>query len=130
MSVIFKPLFDILTGDVAVCNNVLYNYLFMFLVGEVAFRFACSLVGDAYHSGIISGRTAGSILHWVIRLVIYVLLAYVLLAYVLRAGIWAYNFVIGIPLWVWLVLLTVCLLVLATALYVIIINKRKATIKN
>ena len=38
MSVIFKPLFDILTGDVAVCNNVLYNYLFMFLVGEVAFR--------------------------------------------------------------------------------------------
>lgn len=125
MSVIFSPMFDILTGDVAVCDNVLYNYLFMFLVGEFAFRLTYSRVGNAYRSGAIGERVSGSILHWVIRIVVYVILAYAL-----RAGIWTYNFVIGIPPWVWLVLLTVCLLVFATALYVIVISKREATIKN
>ena len=72
MSIVLKPLFDILTGDVAVMNNVLYNYLIMLVVGEIAFRVAFSLVGDAYNLGLISGKSAGSILHWIIRLVIYV----------------------------------------------------------
>jgi hypothetical protein len=96
MSIILKPLFDILIGDVAVMDNVLYNYLIMLVVGEIAFRFAFSLVGDAYDIGLISGKSAGSILHWIIRLVIYVVIAYLL-----RGGIWLYIFVIGVPHWVW-----------------------------
>lgn len=108
MAPILKPVFDILTGDVAVCDNVLYNYFILFVVGEIAFRSAYSLVGDAYRSGVIDGRAAGSILHWLIRLVIYIVLAYVL-----HAGIWIYNFVIGIPLWVWCALLVACSLALS-----------------
>lgn len=103
MAPILKPIFDILTGDVAVCDNVLYNYLVLFLVGEIAFRCAHRLVGDAYRSGIICGRAAGSILHWVIRLPIYFVIAYML-----RAGIWVYNSIIAIPTWVWLTLLLTC----------------------
>ena len=67
MKIILKPLFDIITGDVAVCNNVLYNYLIMLIVGEIAFRFAFSLVGDVYDTGIIRGKNSGSILFWIIR---------------------------------------------------------------
>lgn len=125
MSLIFKPVFEILIGDVAVCDNILYNYLILLLVGEVAFRCAYGLVGDAYHSGAISGRAAGSILHWVIRFPIYVVIAYLL-----RAGIWIYNFILDIPMWVWLTLLVMCLLVIAATICFIIIHKRKTPIKN
>lgn len=96
MIVILKPLFEILTGDVAVCDNIIYNYLIMLIVGEVAFRFAFSLVGDAYDAGMISGKTAGSILHWIIRFIIYIVVAYLI-----RGAIWLYNFVTGVPHWVW-----------------------------
>lgn len=96
MKVILKPLFEILTGDVAVCDNIIYNYLIMLIVGEIAFRFAFSLVGDAYDANPISGKSMGSILHWGIRLIIYVIIAYLI-----RGAIWLYNFIVGIPHWVW-----------------------------
>lgn len=66
MITILKPLFDILTGDVSVMDNMLYNYLIMLVVGEIAFRFAFSLFGDAYDIGIINGKSADSILHGII----------------------------------------------------------------
>lgn len=125
MTPILKPVFDILTGDVAICGNVLCNYLILFVVGEIAFRAANSLVGDAYCSGVIDGRAAGSIMHWSIRLIIYMVLAYVL-----RAGIWIYNFVIGIPLWVWCALLVACSLALAIVFYLITIKKQRVAVKN
>lgn len=96
MIAILKPLFEILTGDVAVCDNIIYNYLIMLIVGEIAFRFAFSLVRDAYDAGAISGKTAGSVLHWIIRLVIYIVIAYLI-----RGAIWIYNFVTSVPHWVW-----------------------------
>lgn len=104
MTLILKPVFDILTGDVVVCGNVLYNYLTLLIVGEIAFRCAYCFVGDAYRFGIIDGRAAGSILHWIIRLLIYFGIAYLL-----RIGIWIYHFVIRIPGWVWLAALAICL---------------------
>lgn len=125
MAPILKPVFDILTGDVAVCDNVLYNYFILLIIGEIAFRFAYTLTGDAYRSGAIDGRTIGSILHWAIRCAIYVALAYVL-----RAGIWMYNFVIGIPLSVWQALLVTCSLTLATAFYLVVIKKRSVQSKK
>ena len=96
MKVILKPLFEILTGDVAVCDNIIYNYLIMLIVGEIAFRFAFSLVGDAYDANLISGKSLGSMLHWGIRLIIYVVIAYLI-----RGAIWLYFFIVGIPHWVW-----------------------------
>lgn len=124
MSIILKPLFDILTGDVVVMDNVLYNYLIMLAVGEIAFWFAFSLVGDAYDIGIINGKSAGSILHWIIRLVIYVAIAYLL-----RGGIWLYKFVIGVPHWVWWTLTGV---IVAAMILVIVLRyvREKRTSEN
>lgn len=56
MSIILKPLFEILTGEVAVCDNILLNYVIMLGIGEIAFQAAHSLVGDAYRAGMISGK--------------------------------------------------------------------------
>ena len=122
MALILKPIFDILTGDVAVCDNILYNYLILLFVGEIAFRCAFSLVGDAYRSSFIDGRAAGSILHWIIRLPIYLTIAYLL-----RATIWIYNFITATPAWVWL---TTCLLIFITVAFFIFIRKQKTAIKN
>lgn len=97
MSIILKPLFEILTGEVAVCENILLNYAIMLGVGEIALHAAYCLVGDAYRSGTISGKSAGSILHWIIRLLIYVLIAYLL-----RAAIAIYLFIFSIPGWIWI----------------------------
>lgn len=120
MALILKPVFDILTGDVVVCGNILYNYLILLIVGEIAFRCAYCFVGDAYRFGIINGRAAGSILHWIIRLLIYLGVAYLL-----RIGIWVYHFVIHVPLRRWLVIGAVCCLLTATVYYIVVRKQKK-----
>lgn len=100
MSTIFKPLYEIFTGNVAICDHWLYNYLFLAVVGELAYQFAYKAVGDFYTMGIIHGRAAGSAAHWTIRFFIYIGVAYLL-----RALIWIYNFVVSIPVQVWWALL-------------------------
>ena len=112
MNIILKPLFEILTGEVAVCDNILLNYVIMLGIGEIAFQAAHSFVGDAYRADMISGKSAGSILHWIIRLFIYVLIAYLL-----RAVIAIYLFFTSIPDWVWLCIIgiTSCLLAVCWA---------------
>ena len=109
MSIILKPLFEILTGEVAVCDNILLNYVIMLGVGEIAFQAARSLVGDAYRAGMINGKSAGSILHWIIRLLIYVVIAYLL-----RAVIAIYLFFASIPGWVW-----ICVVGIASSLLIV-----------
>lgn len=42
------------------------------VIGEIAYHVAYDKVGDLYHSGSISGRSAGSFFHWIIRTVVFV----------------------------------------------------------
>lgn len=100
MSIILKPIYELLVGDIAICDNFLYNCMILAVVGEVAYHLAYHAVGDLYNSGVISGRATGSIIHWIIRLPIYIATAYLL-----RALIWIYSFVISLPVQVWWVLL-------------------------
>lgn len=96
MRVILKPLFEVLTGEIMVHDNILYNYVILLLVGEFAFRIAFKIVGELYCSGNISGSMIGSLLHWTFRLG-----AYVCVAYLLKATIWVYSLIKSIPVWVW-----------------------------
>lgn len=123
MSIILKPLFEILTGEVAVCDNILLNYVVMLVIGEIAFRLARSLVGDAYHSGMISGRCAGSILHWLFRLMIYIGTTYLL-----RAAIAIYVFIVGIPGWVWYTLLSLFIFGIVTLVCINLYRQHSATV--
>lgn len=117
MKVVLKPIFDILTGDVAICNNVIYNYLILVIVGEIAYRFSYSIVGYAYDNRIIRKKESGSVLHWAIRCVIYVIIAYFLCAL-----IWVYNFVLIIPHWIWWFLV---LSIIGTMIFVIVFKHIK-----
>ena len=74
---------------------MLINYVIMLAIGEIAFRVARSLIGYAYHFDMIDGKVVGSILHWLLRLFMYILIAYVL-----RTVIAIYYVVVGIPAWV------------------------------
>ena len=96
MKEILKPLFEILTGEIAVCDNVIYNYIIMAVVGKIAYRAAWSLIGDGYDAGFINGKMAGSFWHWIVRIVIYGGVAYLI-----RGGIWLYNCIIAVPVWIW-----------------------------
>lgn len=96
MSVIFKPLFEVLTGKIMVHDNILYNYVILLLVGEFAFRIAFKIVGELYGSDNIGGSMIGSLLHWTFRLG-----AYICVAYLLKVTIWLYSLIKSIPTWVW-----------------------------
>lgn len=89
---ILKPLFEIITGEVAVCENTLLNYILIIIIGEIAYRLSYYLVGKAYSSDLIHGRKTGSFLHWIIRLPVYLFAAYLL-----RGIIAIYDFCKSIP---------------------------------
>ena len=46
----------------------------MLVIGEIAYHVAYDKVGDLFHSGSISGRSAGSLFHWIIRTVVFVVI--------------------------------------------------------
>lgn len=125
MRIILKPLFDILTGDVAVMDNVIYNYLIMLVVGEIAFRVAWSFVGDLYRMGAIDGKASGSIIHWIIRLI-----AYVVCAYIIRGGIWIYEFMVAVPHWIWRLLLGILVVGVLAMIAIILLRKRKVRLPD
>ncbi len=116
MKVVLKPLFEILTGEVAVCDNIIYNYLILIIVGEVAFRIAWNFVGDLYAVGAISGSGSGSIIHWTSRLIIYITIAYTI-----RFFIWLVEIIPTIPIWVYIAVIFVIISIIVAC---IIIKKR------
>ena len=72
MSIIFKFMFGRLTDPLGLPINALYEYIFLAVIGEIAYDIAYSEVGDMYHGGLISGRTEGSFFHWLIRFILVV----------------------------------------------------------
>lgn len=125
MKIILKPLFDILTGDVAICDNILYNYLVLLVVGEVAYRIAWRFVGNLYRVGAIDGRASGSIIHWSIRFI-----GYVTCAYVIRGGIWLYNFVVAVPHWIWWLMAGIIVLMIVTIVILKRLNGREVNTQD
>ena len=118
MKIILKPIFEWLVGNYNLFENPFYNNIAMVLVGVLAFRIAWKIVGKLYHNGSISGRGAGSIIHWIIRFI-----AFTVIFMSVSITIWIIKFIISIPLWVWYSLLGISAVI--TFLYVfrsIIIN--------
>ena len=92
MKVILKPIFEWLTGDFALFDNPLYNYIVMAVIGIIAFGVAFSLVGALYRAEHLSSRGAGSIIHWAIRLIVFVIIFYIF-----SALMWLVQHIIAAP---------------------------------
>ena len=97
---VFKSLFESIIGQFSISDNVIYNYVVMALIGAIAYRIAFRTVGTLYRQDIIDGGFVGSLLHWLIRLIVFVaLFIFVWLM------IFLVKLIIQVPTWVWFTLL-------------------------
>ena len=88
MKQILKPVFEIITGEYVLFDNVIYNYITLSIVGIIALKVAWDFVGKLYDYGIIMGKSSGSIIHWTIRLI-----TFIVLFYILSGIIWLTKFI-------------------------------------
>ena len=78
MKNILKPIFEMITGEYVLFDNVIYNYITLSIVGIIALKVAWNFVKKLYDYGIIMSKSSGSIIHWAIRLVTFIVLFYIL----------------------------------------------------
>ena len=68
----FKFIFDLITEPLGLPIEWYYEWIILLVIGEIAYRVAYDKVGVLYQSGSISGKSAGSFFHWIIRTVVFV----------------------------------------------------------
>ena len=88
MKQILKPIFEIVKGEYILFDNVIYNYITLSLVGIIALKVSWDFVGELYDYGIIMSKSSGSIIHWTIRLI-----TFIVLFYILSGIIWLTKFI-------------------------------------
>ncbi len=71
---IFSFYFDKITDPLGLPLDMVTEYIILLAIGEVAFQCAYKFIGNLYDDGFINGRTIGSLLHWVSRAVIYLII--------------------------------------------------------
>lgn len=91
-----KMMFEYLTDSYSLLENPIDNYIIMAVVGFIAYLIAYNIVGWLYHTDMIDGRGAGHILHWIIRLIVFVAIYYAV-----ATAIRIYQWIIGVPTHVW-----------------------------
>lgn len=95
-------IFEYLTDSYSLFDNPIYNYIIMAIVGWVAYLIAYNVVGDLYCLHFIRGREIGSFLHWFIRLIVFVAIYYTVATAILIC-----KWVMGVPTFVWWIVLAV-----------------------
>lgn len=86
----YKLLFEILVSPLNLPINCIYEYLILLFVGEIAYKAAFRAVGNLIGDGLIPDKKVARIMHWVIRLAIYVIIWVIL-----RSGIDLYFLIFG-----------------------------------
>ncbi len=79
--------FDKLTDLLELPLFPLWEWVILGIIGAIAYRLAFASVGDMYSDGMISGRTAGSVLHWILRFVYFVVM-WAVVNGAIRVGMW------------------------------------------
>lgn len=122
MREIFSFIFDRLTDPLGLPIPALWEYIILLVIGLIAYKIAFSAVGNMYNSGSIHSRGAGSLFHWLIRLIIFVV-------------IWAITYcVITLVKWItahWVIVVSSLggiLLIVGIIVLIIIFNKKGDTL--
>ena len=68
----FKFIFELATEPLGLPIEWYYEWIILLVIGEIAYQVAYDKVGTLYHGGFISGKSAGSFFHWIIRTVVFV----------------------------------------------------------
>lgn len=109
MKGIMSFIFEYLISPYEISDNPIMNYLLITIVGLCAFYIAFYLVGKIGARGEL-----GSILHWTIRFVVFVIL-FTMVSFALRI----ITFITTVPIYYWIALLLIIVLIK------IIIHSRK-----
>lgn len=124
MKIILKPIFEMITGEYVMFDNIIYNYIIMTAIGLFAFGIAWRCVGKLYDNNIISSRNSGSLIHWTIRLIVFMILFYIFnLVMWLTKFIYVHRYIIFI-----IMCITVILAIIIMILHKI--RKSHKSIKN
>lgn len=91
-----KYLFEYIVDSFSLLENPLDDYVIMAIIGTIAYGIAYSLVGKLYNYDIIDGRGAGHVLHWIIRLIVFVIIFYLV-----ATAIRIYNWFMELPNYKW-----------------------------
>lgn len=70
----FKGIFEFLTEPLGLPIIWYQEYIILAIIGFVAYIIAYNTVGDMYRADFISGSTAGSFFHWLIRFFVFALI--------------------------------------------------------
>lgn len=121
MKAILKPIFEIITGKYVLFDNIIYNYIIMTIIGIISFKIAWNCVKKLYNYDIISGNNIGSIIHWSIRLI-----TFLVIFYFCSILIWITKFVYAYR---YMIFICVAIIIVITII-VKLIKKHKKKIKN
>ena len=116
MKLILKPIFEMITGEYILFDDILYNYIAMGIIGLIAFKIAWNFVHQLYDWGIISGSNSGSLAHWSIRTIVFIVVFYIF-----SAIIWLTKFVYTYRT---IILLILGIIILSITLFKILKNKK------
>ena len=64
-------IFDILVDPLSLSLSPIWEWIILLIIGEIAYNVAFRFVGDMYGGGWIQTSIGGSIIHWIIRLLVY-----------------------------------------------------------
>lgn len=101
-----KSAFAYLTDSYSLLENPMDNYILMVVVGFAAYLIAYNAVGWLYHMDMIDGWSAGHILHWTIRLIVFFVIYYAV-ATVIRI----YKWIAGVPMYIWCIVATIAAII-------------------
>ena len=111
-----KFIYEILTDPLGLPINPLLEYLILFLIDAIAYRFAFKKVGEMYSDDLILSRDECSFFHLLIRLIIFLFWWAVA-----RLVIFIYNCVIAYwQLAIGIVIATVAVIVITTIAWLLI----------
>lgn len=110
MKFILKPIFEMITGEYVMFDNIIYNYIIMTVIGLFAFGIAWRCVEKLYDNNIISGKNLGSLIHWIIRVVVFVALFYI------------FNLLIWLTKFIYIHRQIICTIICSIVIHAIIIR--------
>ena len=74
MREVLRFLFDRFTDPLGLPIVWYWEWFILAIIAFAAYAIAFRSVGDLYDGGMISGSAAGSVLHWIIRLIVFVVI--------------------------------------------------------
>jgi len=86
----FRFIFELATEPLGLPIEWYYEWIILLVIDEIAYQVARDKVGILYHSGSLSGKSGGSLVHWMIRTVVFAVIWAVT-----YGSIWIGKFVIA-----------------------------------